>query len=197
MEEITLAELQPGMILLLSGTKFLAKKIQWFQKLKYGKTLKDGTDSYWYLNHAGHIDKDIDGDAMVYEENVPGKYMEVRLDEDYLKEKSNVYIGVPVVNLSPSGLHILRERAEVLAGSTKILDYSYKSFFSFMADAVWYKLFKKNIWVTGEPKGATCSQIVAKLFQEIFGMFMEYIWYSYFPCMIAQSKEITVKKLIY
>ena len=188
-EPIKLSKIQPGYLLFLNGKSFLAKRIKWFQKLKYGK------DSYYFLNHVGFFDNYIDGCLLVYEQDQPGRFQPSPFDEEYLANKEDVYIGIPKCDLK--NFANLREDAEVLAGADVLLNYSYKSFLSFMADAISFKLFKKDCWLTGEPTGSTCSQITAKLYQKYFSLFLQKKWYKWFPCEIAQSNEIEIRKLIY
>lgn len=199
-KEISLCELEPGMILLYHGTKFLAKKIQWFQKQKYPHDyvlLPDTTKMFFYnFNHVGSIDLDVDRNAIVYQQDNPGRFMPDRLDHEYLKERGDVWIGVPKCDYK-TNMSKMREEEEILSGADVLLNYSYKSFFSFMADALWYKITGKDCWITGVPKGSTCSQIVAKLYNKYFGMFSAKIWYKWFPCEIAMSEEIELRKLIY
>lgn len=201
-DTITIPELQPGMILFFHGIKFLAKRIHWFQKLKYPKFYinYNGKAFYYYLlNHIGHLDKDIDNSWLVYQQDNPGRYSVDRLDYEYLRERGDVWIGVPKISAEKlkEGMRGLRQEAEILAGEDCLLNYSYKSFIGFMADAICYKLFKKDCWITGEPSGTTCSQIVAKLYQIHFKMFMWKKWYQFYPVEIAMSPEIELKKLIY
>lgn len=189
-QTITIAELQPGYLLFLNGKSFLAKKIKWFQKLKYG------SKGFYFLNHVGFLDQYIDGRWMVYEQDQPGRFQSSPFDLEYLKKKEDVYIGIPKQDLT-KGLAGLRTDAENLAGEDVLLNYSYKSFISFMADAFCKKIFNKDIWLTGKPKGSTCSQIVAKLYQTHFRMFYGKSWWKFFPVELAESDEIDVRKLVY
>jgi hypothetical protein len=196
---ITLDELQPGYVYFIRGFKSMAKKIQFFQKLKYPKQfiMYLGQMFYYYLlNHTGHLDKDIEGNLISYEQDNPGKYHTNLFNLEYVQQHADVWIGVPKCDIS-TGIHQLRYAAEVLAGEDTLLNYSYKSIIGFAINAVWYRLFKKDIWVTGIPKGTTCSQIVAKLFQKAFGMFMQKAFHLWMPCELAMSEEITLYKLVY
>ena len=190
-QTITIPEIKPGMIFLLDGTATLSKGIQFFAKLKYGK------NSPYFISHSGHFDEDIDSNLIVYEENYPGKYMPVRADIDYFNAKADVYVGSFITPYTPEQLVELRKQSEILSGSTKLLDYSYSSYPDFIVDSIWYKLFKKDIWITGEPNGRTCSQAEAWLAQIVANKLMKKEWYKYMPCDIAMSDEVTVRKLIY
>ena len=199
---ITVAELQPGYLLFNHGTKTVAKGIQFFQKMKFGNKyimyllIKF---FYWLLNHVGIIDKDFIGDIIVREQDNPGKFHSNRLTEEYLATKSDVWIGIPKISNEAleQGMRGLRVDAEILEGEDKLLNYSFKSFFGFMGNAVWYRLFKKELWISGKPKGTTCSQITAKLYQKHFGFFMSDSWWTWFPCELALDENIELRKLIY
>ena len=200
---ITVAELQPGYLLFNHGTKFVARQIQWFQKLKFPKQYilfnQIFKMYYWLLNHVGIIDKDFIGDIIAREQDNPGKFHPNRLTEEYLKEKADVWIGIPKISNEAleQGMRGLRVDAEILEGEDKLLNYSYKSFFGFMGNAVWYRLFERELWISGKPKGTTCSQITAKLYQKHFGFFMTDSWWTWFPAEIAMDENIELRKLIY
>lgn len=186
---INISDIKPGYIGFLNGTSFLANKIKWFQKLKYGKK------SLYFLNHVFFFDKDIDGRLICYEQDQPGRFQMQPFDNEYMQNKSDIYIGIPVNNLK--NFSNLRYDAEILTGQDCLLNYSYKSFISFMADAISTKIFKKDCWLTGEPKGSTCSQITAKLYQKHETIFLEKEWFKFFPIEIAQSEDIIIYKLKY
>lgn len=187
---IKLDEIKPGDILGLDGTSSFAKAIKVFQKLKFG------ADAPYFINHNGFYERDVDGNLLVYEENDPGRFDCVPFDIDYQNSHADVYVGIPNKDIS-KGLSQLRQIAETMAGTTKLLDYSYKSIIGFAVNAVWYKVFKKNIWITGQPNGCTCSQAVIKLYQQCFGLFMSKAWWLWYPADTFMSEEITVYKIVY
>ena len=191
METITISEILPGYILFLNGKKKLAKNIKFFQRLKYGK------NGYWFLNHVGFFVKNMLGDWLVYEQDAPGRFGCNRFDTEYLKDKEDVYIGIPKITLTDEGMHGLIQDAEMLAGQDCLLNYSYKSFIGFIFNSIYYKLFNREFWITGKPKGSTCSQVTAFLYQNNFDMFLQKDWWTYFPNEIADSEELIIKKLIY
>lgn len=199
---ITLSELKPGMILFFHGIKFLAKRIHFFQWLKYPEKyiIFNGQKFYFYLlNHVGILDKNIDNDFLIYQQDNPGRFQIDRLDEEFLKEKGDIWIGISKITDEAllEGMRGLRKEAELLAGEDCILNYSYKSFIGFMFDSVYFKLFNREFWITGQPKGTTCSQITAFLCQKHFGMFDSKEWFKFYPAELAMSPEIDLKKLIY
>lgn len=199
---ITVDELQPGYLLFNHGTKTVAKGIQLFQKFKFPNkyVLYLAKKFYlWLLNHVGIIDKDFIGDIIVREQDNPGKFHSNRLNEEYLQTKSDVWIGIPKISVEAlqQGMRTLRIEAENLEGQDVFLNYSFKSFIGFIGNAVWYKLFKKEVWITGIPKGTTCSQITAKLYQKHFGFFTSDDWWTWFPAEIAMDENIELRKLIY
>ncbi len=187
---IRISEIQPGYLLFLNGQKFLAKRIKEVQAWKFGKK------GLYFLNHVGFFDKDIEQTLIVYEQDSPGRFGLNRFNEEYLLDKQDVYVGIPKIDLS-KGIHFLRKDAELLTGEDCLLNYSYKSFIGFITNALWYKLFKKEIWITGQPKGTTCSQITAQMYQRHFRMFMWKDWYKWYPAELAMSDEIQIMKLIY
>jgi hypothetical protein len=189
METIKLNEIKPGYCLFLEGTSKLAKGIQWFQKLKYGK------NSFYYMNHVGIFDKFVDGKLLVYEEAMPGKFRSDSFYFEYEEHNSIVYVGIPKFEMS--NFSNCREEMQKTASTEKLFDYSFKSYISFIANAVGYKLIKKDLWITGVPNGATCSQRTALLYQKFFGVLTEKEYYKYFPCEIAQSGYFDLKKLEY
>lgn len=186
--EIHINDLKPGYLGFLNGTTFLAKRIKDFQRMRFGK------DSLYQLNHAFFIDVDPSGRVLSFEQDQPGKFHPNVFDTEYVQTKSDICIGIPKCSLL--NFDKIRYKAELLTGDDKLLNYSYKSFLSFMSDAITYKLFKKDSWITGEPTGSTCSQITAKLFQ-LIGMFASKVWYKWWPCEIAMSEEITLYRLVF
>ena len=189
-QTISISELLPGYLLFNNGKSFLAKRIKDVQAWKYGKK------GFYFLTHVGFLDQYIDLRWFVYEQDSPGRFQSSPFDEEYLKDKEDVYIGIPKVDLS-EGLAGLRKDAENLAGEDVLLNYSYKSFAGFIVNSLWYKLFKKEIWVTGIPKGTTCSQIIARMFQKWFRMFMRKKFWMWFPCELAEDEQVEIRKLIY
>lgn len=187
---ITIMELQPGYLIFLNGTKFIAKRIKWFQKLIYG------AKSLYFLNHVGIYDKDIDGNGLVYEQDYPGRFQTNRFNEEYITTKDDLYIGIPKTDLSLS-IKELRKECEILASNDSLVNYSYGSFISFMLNSVTKKLFNKDVWVNKTPNVGTCSQVTARLFQKHFRMFLSKVWYQYYPCELAMSEEVELRKLIY
>jgi len=197
---ITLGEIQPGHQLFYSGVKAMAKDIQFFQKIKYPKAhfyYEDKPYYYYKLNHVGHFDKDFVGDLMVYEQDMPGRYQANRFNDEYLKEKGEVWVGIP--RITPESLKLCMQRmridAEKLASQNCFVNYSYKSILGFADNAVEYRLHHKEVWRTGIPKGSTCSQAEAKLYQDNFGFFIHKFWYMWMPCELAMSANIELRKL--
>jgi hypothetical protein len=199
---ITVEELKPGYLLFNHGTKTVAKGIQYFQKLKFPFqfVIYLAVKFFLYLlNHVGIIDKDYNGDIIVREQDNPGKFHSNRLIEEYLNSKSDVWIGIPKITdgALERGMRTLRVEAEILEGEDVFINYSFKSFFGFMGNAIGYKLTGKESWVSGKPKGTTCSQITAKLYQRHFGLFLTDSWWTWFPCEIAMDENIELRKLTY
>jgi hypothetical protein len=191
-----ISEIKDGDLLFLNGKSRLAKGIQFFQKLIYGKNSAHH-DTYYYLNHVGCCIRDKDNNIVIYEEDAWGKFQASLLNEEYLKEKAKVYIGVPRIEFAEKDLIKLRYEMTELAGDDKFIDYSFKSFFSFMANALTIKFFNKECWLTGEPKGATCSQRIAKLYQQCFNLFTSKKYYKWYPSELAMDNFFILKPLEY
>lgn len=187
---ISIIELHPGYLIYLNGTKFVAKRIKWFQKLIYG------IKSLFFLNHVGIYDQDIDGNGLVHEQDYPGRFQTNRFNEEYIITHDDLYIGIPECDLSLR-IKELRKDCEILASNDSVLNYSYGSFISFMLNSFTKKFFNKESWVTKEPNVGTCSQVTAMLYQKHFGLFLSKIWYKWYPCELAQSDEIEIRRLIY
>lgn len=199
MNKITISEIKDGDILFLHGTKFLAKRIQWFQKLRFGNIEPFKSQRLFNLNHVGFFYKTKEGNVQVYEQDTPGRFQASPFDLEYLKDKCDVYVGVPVMPLDKEKVGYMIKEAERIAGKDCFVNYSYKSFISFMADSFWHKLTGKDCWITKPPKGdaGTCSQVTAKFYQVYFKMFTQKEWWKFFPCELSASPEIELKKLVY
>lgn len=190
---IKVSDILPGMILGVSGQSTLSAGIKLFDRIKYGKNAATAK-----ISHNAFCDKDASGNLVIWEEAMPGKFRMSLASDDYFnnQDTDEIYVGVPIKDITYN-LPLLRQKAEQLGESTSLLDYSYSSYLSFMADAITYRLFGKDTWITGEPNGSTCSQIVIKLYQECFGMFMQKEWWKWFPCETFLSPEIKVFKVVY
>lgn len=191
---LPLDKIEDGDLLFLSGKKFLAKRIQWFQKVRFGK------NSLYKINHVESCIWDKDKNLLTFGQDNPGRFQCSLFSEEYLNEVANgdedVYIGKPKNKLGENALSKLRYDMANLAGSDCVLNYSYKSFLGFMSAAISYKLFKKEIWITGQPeKGSTCSQIMAKFYQHNFFMFSTKAWWHWFPSEMAEDDYIMLYKL--
>lgn len=199
MKTITLSEIKDGDLLFLHGTKFLAKRIQFFQWLRFGKIEPYKSEKLYNLNHDGFFYRTKENEILVYEQDSPGRFQASPFDLEYLKEKSDIFVGVPKIPLDREKINYMLKEAERLAGKDCLLNYSYKSFLSFMADAFYFKIFKKDCWITGIPRedAGTCSQVTAKFYQVFHKLFLQKKWYTYFPCELSASQEIELRKLIY
>ena len=196
---ITPEEIQPGHLLFYSGVKAMAKDIQFFEKIKYPKAhfyYEDKPYYYYKLNHVGHFDKDFVGDLMVFEQDMPGRYQDNRFNDEYLKEKGEIWVGIPLMSEEEikQRMRGLRIDAEKLASQNCFVNYSYKSILGFACNTAIYRVTGKETWWAGVPKGSTCSQAEAKLYQDNFGFFIHKFWWLWMPCELAMA-NIELRKL--
>jgi len=191
---IKISELEDGYLLFKVGKTTLAKGIRWFQRLKYPDAPKYITDQ----NHTGNFD-DIEGQMIVFEQDNPGKFQGSDFLTEYADKKEEVWVGVPKDTLHPHGLKEMLRHERRYAGEDVWSNYSYRSYFGFMVNAVVYRLSKGkwDIWVTGKPKGTTCSQIMAFMYNKYFSWYYKKPYFMYFPCEIAMSDKIELRKLVY
>jgi hypothetical protein len=188
---IRISELESGDLLLLDGEKFMAREIAKAQRRKFKGS------GFSELNHVGIIMIDQDENIIIYEQDGAGKFGTSFLLDEYINVGSVVYIGR--FNQKPSVRQIVDIRLAVkkYASDDSVLNYSYKWIINFWINSKFNKWFNKDFWLfKKKPKGTTCSQITAKIFQENTQFFAYPEWQFWYPCMFAMDENITVKKLI-